>query len=412
MEPNEQAAAVAQLREKFEVLSAELDERSLRLWAAAEARALGWGGVTRVCEATGLTRPTIHRGLKEFIAQRKLPPHKRGADRVRAAGGGRKRLIERFPGLVKDLESIVGPATRGDPMSPLRWTSKSTRNLVEELNTRGYSVSDRTIAQLLREMGYSLQSNRKVAEGKQHPDRNAQFEYISQLAKRFVRQKKPVISVDTKKKELVGDFKNRGREWQPKGRPERVRTHDFKDKNLGKAIPYGVYDIRRNEGWVNVGITNDTAEFATYSIREWWKRMGAKAYPDAEEILITADGGESNSSRSRLWKVALQRLADDIQLRLNVCHFPPGTSKWNKIEHRMFCHITENWRGRPLLSHEVIVNLIADTRTKKGLHIKAQLDKRKYPTGINVSDEEMGHVNILPAKFHGEWNYLITPREL
>jgi Rhodopirellula transposase DDE domain len=261
-------------------------------------------------------------------------------------------------------------------------------------------------------MGYSLQSNRKATEGKQHPDRNAQFEYISKLVKRFARQGNPVISVDTKKKELVGDFKNNGKEWQPAGRPEHVRTHDFKDKDLGKVIPYGVYDIHRNEGWVSVGIDSDTAEFATWSIRTWWKRMGAKAYPEAKELLITADSGGSNSSRSRLWKLALQRLADDIGLQLNICHFPPGTSKWNKIEHRMFCHITENWRGRPLRSHEVIVNLIANTSTKMGLRIKAQLDKRKYPTGMKVSDDDLDRVNIKRAKFHGEWNYVIIPKKL
>jgi hypothetical protein len=327
-------------------------------------------------------------------------------------GGGRQRLVDQNPRLRDELESLVDPATRGDPMSPLRWTSKSTGKLAAELTRRGHKASAQTVARLLHEMDYSLQSNRKSKEGKQHPDRDAQFRYINRLAKRFIRQGKPVISVDTKKKELVGDFKNGGREWQPKGRPEKVRTHDFKDKELGKVIPYGVYDIDRNEGWVSVGIDHDTAEFATSSIRAWWQRMGRKVYPNATELLITADSGGSNSSRTRLWKVALQRLANDIGLGITICHFPPGTSKWNKIEHRMFCHITENWRGRPLLSREVAVNLIASTRTAKGLTIKAKLDKRKYPTGIEVSDDELSQVNIKRAKFCGDWNYTITPQNL
>jgi hypothetical protein len=408
----ERKAAVESLRQKFKGLERALDERTVRLWAATEARALGWGGVSRVSEATGLTRPTIHRGLQELDEEVGLSREERSVDRVRQTGGGRRKLVEQNPRLRDELELLVDPATRGDPMSPLRWTSKSTAKLAAELTRRGYEVSDRTVAHLLREMDYSLQSNRKSREGKQHPDRDAQFRYINRLAKRFIRAGNPVISVDTKKKELVGDFKNGGREWQPKGRPEKVRTHDFKDKKLGKVIPYGIYDIDRNEGWVSVGIDHDTAEFATSSICTWWKRMGCKVYPDAEALLITADSGGSNGSRTRLWKVALQRLANDIGLRITVCHFPPGTSKWNKIEHRMFCHITENWRGRPLLSREVAVNLIASTRTAKGLTIKAKLDRRKYPTGMKVSDDELSQVNLKRAKFHGDWNYTVSPVNL
>jgi hypothetical protein len=398
------------IREKFEALAPELNERCLRLWAASEARALGWGGVSRVTEATGLSRPAVHRGLKDLEANERQPAGTSNGVPVRRAGAGRKRLVDQDPGLRDELESLVDPATRGDPMSPLRWTSKSTVRLASELTRRGYEASAKTVARLLHEMDYSLQSNRKSREGKQHPDRDAQFKYINRVAKRFIRLGKPVISVDTKKKELVGDFKNNGREWQPKKSPEEVRTHDFKDKDLGKVVPYGVYDIDRNEGWVSVGIDHDTAEFATSTIRMWWMRMGRKVYPEAKELLITADSGGSNSSRTRLWKVALQRLANDIGLKITVCHFPPGTSKWNKIEHRMFCHITENWRGRPLLSREVAVNLIASTRTAKGLTIKAKLDKRKYPTGIKVSDEELSEVKLKRAKFHGDWNYTVAPQ--
>jgi len=310
--------------------------------------------------------------------------------------------------LIKDLERLVAPTTRGDPQSPLLWTLKSTRKLSEELTRQGSPASPRTVAALLHEIGYSLQSNRKAREGSSHPDRNAQFEYINQRVRSFQRRRQPVVSVDTKKKELVGDFKNGGREWRPKGSPERVRTHDFLDRELGKAIPYGVYDLTANEGWVSVGIDHDTARFATATLKRWWRRMGSRLYPDAKELLVTADSGGSNSSRSRLWKVALQELANHIRLKISVCHFPPGTSKWNKIEHRMFCHITENWRGKPLLSHEVIVNLIGHTTTRAGLRIKAQLDPNAYEAGIHVTDDELDAVQIKKHRFQGAWNYTIS----
>ena len=312
--------------------------------------------------------------------------------------------------MVKELERLVDPATRGDPMSPLRWTSKSTAKLAEELHHRGFAISARTVGRLLQEQDYSLQSNRKTREGTSHPDRDAQFQHISQQTQAFQQRGAPVVSVDTKKKELVGDFKNGGREWQPKGTPESVRVHDFPDKELGKAIPYGVYDVTSNQGWVSVGTDHDTAEFAMETIRRWWLQMGSKSYPGARELLILADGGGSNGSRTKLWKVALQKLADETGIAISVCHFPPGTSKWNKIEHRMFCHITENWRGKPLVSHEVIVNLIGNTTTQKGLRIRAELDRQTYPTGIQIADADLAELMIEKSEFHGEWNYRISPR--
>jgi len=318
-------------------------------------------------------------------------------------------LIQIFPALENKLEALVDPVTRGDPESALRWTCKSTRKLANELQQQGYSIGERTISRLLIEKGYSLQANRKIQEGSQHPDRNAQFEYISRRVLLFQKRNQPVVSVDAKKKELVGNFANGGEEWQPKGRPEEVNVHDFQDKKLGKAIPYGVYDLTLNQGWVNVGIDHDTAYFATATLLRWWQAMGIRVYPHASELLITADGGGSNSSRSRLWKVALQELANQIGLRITVCHFPPGTSKWNKIEHRMFSHITENWRGRPLRSLGVIVSLIGHTTTQKGLRIRAELDTKEYKTGIKVSDQELAKVNIKKDKFHGDWNYTILP---
>ena len=330
-------------------------------------------------------------------------------DRIRNPGGGRKSLTETDPELLSALEALVDPVTRGHPQSPLRWTCKSTAKLAEELQRKQHRVSVRTVAALLRGAGYSLQANRKTREGSSHPDRNAQFEYISEHVAVLQRQGQPVVSVDTKKKELVGEFKNAGQEWRPKGQPEQVKVHDFPDKELGKAIPYGVYDLASNEGWVSVGIDHDTALFATASIRRWWQEMGAQRFPRASKLMIMADGGGSNSSRNRLWKVALQGLANDLGLRLEVCHFPPGTSKWNKIEHRLFCFITSNWRGRPLTSYKVIVNLIANTTTKTGLTVRAALDKELYEIGIAVSDEELGRVRLTPAKFHGEWNYAIRP---
>jgi hypothetical protein len=392
------------IRTKFEALSAGMDEAMRRRWAATEARAIGRGGLIRVSMATKLSLPTIRRRLKELEKGSPLDPH-----RIRRAGGGRKRVTDKDPTLLEDLETLVDPGTRGDPMSPLRWTCKSTPQLARELCQKGHQVSAQTVATLLYELDYSLQVNQKTREGATHPDRNAQFEYIAARVQEFQRRGQPVISVDTKKKELVGDFRNGGREWQPKGRPERVRVHDFPDKELGKAIPYGVYDLAHNEGWVSVGNDHDTAAFAVASIRHWWQHMGYRSYPQASDLLIMADGGGSNSARARLWKVELQRLADDTGIRITVCHFPPGTSKWNKIEHRMFCHITENWRGKPLISHQVIVNLIANTTTQQGLKIQAQLDASVYPTGLVVSDDQLAAVHIKPDSFHGEWNYRILP---
>jgi hypothetical protein len=331
--------------------------------------------------------------------------------RLRQPGAGRKRATEANPALAAALERLVDPATRGDPESPLKWTCKSTAQLATELTRQGHPVSPRTVGRLLIAAGYSLQGNRKTKEGGAHPDRNAQFEHINATVKQFQRRRQPVISVDTKKKELVGDFKNGGREWRPQGEPDEVRVHDFLDKKLGKAIPYGVYDLTNNQGWVSVGIDHDTARFATAAIGRWWKKMGRRRHPGAAELLIMADGGGSNGSRCRLWKVALQELADQLRMSIRVCHFPPGTSKWNKIEHRMFCHITQNWRGRPLISHEVIVNLIAHTATRQGLRIQAELDQRPYPTGTKVSNAELQRVQLKPHKFHGDWNYTIQPTQ-
>jgi hypothetical protein len=395
---------------KFEVMSLVLDERQLRLWAAAEAEALGHGGVKAVTEATGILSKRIAAGKRDVAQLRKTPPvEPPGAQRVRREGAGRPTLEEKDPGLLTALDALVDPVTRGDPESALRWTCKSLRQLSAELEKQGFSASPTKIGQLLVEQDYSLQANDKTREGSSHPDRNAQFEYIDRRVKAFAREQEPVISVDTKKKELIGDFKNGGREWQPSGSPVPVRVHDFLDKELGKAIPYGVYDLMKNEGWVNVGIDHDTAAFAAESIRRWWKRMGIKAYPDATKLLITADGGGSNSPRVRLWKTELQRLADDTGLEIHLCHYPPGTSKWNKIEHRMFSHITQNWRGRPLESLETVVNLIGATTTTRGLRIKAASDKRTYPDKIEVSDEDLAAVRIKRARFHGDWNYCIVP---
>ena len=385
-----------------------MDERSRRQWAAAEAREHGYGGVTAVARATGLARNTIAAGIRE-LEYREQHPDEPVPARLRNSGAGRKLLTETDPTLVAALEALVEPLTRGDPESPLRWTCKSTRRLAEELSSQGHRIGYRTVAWLLHEAGYSLQANRKTREGNQHPDRNAQFEFINAQARRFQKRRQPVISVDTKKKELVGDFKNPGREWRPKGEPEDVRVHDFQDKELGKAIPYGVYDVTNNQGWVSVGIDHDTAYFATASIRRWWQEMGTQRFPSATELMITADGGGSNSHRTRLWKVALQDLANDLGLRLIVSHFPPGTSKWNKVEHRLFSFITQNWRGKPLASIQVIVSLITATRTNKGLIVKAALDESKYETGISVTNDEMAKLNLKPAKFHGEWNYTVKP---
>jgi transposase len=402
------ADAVQRMELKFRALRPLLDERLRRQWAAAEATAYGWGGIQAVSRATGLSPHTIRKGQAELAARRKKP-NAPWPTRLRREGGGRKPKTVSDPELLAALESLVDPATRGDPQSPLRWTCKSTYTLARELTKQGHPVSARTVGRLLKDAGYSLQGNRKTKEGGAHPDRNAQFEHINATVKKFQRRGQPVISVDTKKKELVGDFKNGGREWRPQGQPEEVRVHDFLDKKLGKAIPYGVYDLTNNQGWVSVGIDHDTAQFATAAIGRWWKKMGCRRHPLATELLIMADGGGSNGSRCRLWKVALQALANQLEISIRVCHFPPGTSKWNKIEHRMFCHITQNWRGRPLISNEVIVNLIANTATQQGLKIRAELDQRRYPTGTKVSDAELQRVKIQPDKFHGDWNYTITP---
>jgi hypothetical protein len=395
------------IRAKFESLKPVLDERTRRLWAATEARAIGRGGITRVAQATGISPVTIRAGLRQLG---RPPGSDATTSRVRRPGGGRKPLIHHDPGLLTALESLVEPLTRGDPQSPLRWTCKSTAKLAAELKARGHAVSPRTINTLLSRLGYSLQSNRKAREGGKHPDRNAQFEHINTTARSFQKSGQPVVSVDTKKKELVGDFKNGGREWRPEGKPEEVRVHDFIDPKLGKAIPYGVYDLAANLGWVSVGVDHDTAEFAVATLRRWWERLGRGMYPGAKRLLVTADGGGSNGSRCRLWKLKLQEFADESGLRITVCHFPPGTSKWNKIEHRMFCHITQNWRGRPLVDLECVVKLIGSTTTETGLEIRAELDERAYPLGRVVTAEEMGSISIKADEFHGEWNYTIRPR--
>jgi len=404
------ATAVERIRQKFRALLPMMDERLRRQWAAAEAVAVGWGGVTLMSSATGLARNTIAAGIEE-LEHRQAHPQEAVDVRIRRPGGGRKPLTQSDPGLQQALEALVDPVTRGHPQSPLRWTCKSTSKLAEELSRQRHPVTDRTVAALLKQSGYSLQANRKTKEGSSHPDRNAQFEYINQQVIACQKQRQPVVSVDAKKKESVGEFKNAGQEWQPQGRPQKVKVHDFPDKKLGKAIPYGVYDLASNEGWVSVGIDHDTAQFATASIRRWWQEMGCRRFPRATRLMITADGGGSNSSRSRLWKVALQDLANDLDMELQVCHFPPGTSKWNKIEHRLFCFITKNWRGRPLTSYEVIVNLIGNTTTKTGLTVRAALDPNRYETGIEVSDEQLARVNWTPAQFHGEWNYTIRPKK-
>lgn len=402
------AAAIQGIESRYAALASLMDERMRRQWAAAEARSYGWGGRLAVSRATGMSPNTISRGLAELDArgtalESPLP------ERLREPGAGRKRIIDADPELSAALERLVDPATRGDPMSPLRWTCKSTTQLAAELTRQGHPVSPRTVGRLLRAAGYSLQSNRKTKEGKDHPDRNAQFQHINRSVLAFQNRGQPVISIDTKKKEILGEFKNGGREWRPQGEPEEVLVHDFMDKELGKAIPYGVYDITENQGWVSVGIDHDTARFAVEAIRRWWSKMGSRCHRGAKELLITADGGGSNGSRCRLWKVALQELANHLEMPIHVRHFPPGTSKWNKIEHRMFCHITQNWRGRPLVSHEVIVNLIANTTTAKGLKIRAALDTGTYPIGVQVDDHDLASVKLKRASFHGDWNYCVLP---
>ncbi len=396
------------IRDKYQALRSVLNERARRLWAAAEARSLGRGGISAVAAATGIARDTVRLGIRELGELSGQGQADLSLSRVRHPGAGRKPLTSLDASLLADLQALVESMTRGDPMSPLCWTCKSTRRLSQELRDLGHRVGRTTVHELLEHLGYSLQSNRKTKEGESHPDRDAQFEYINRQTKLFQRLGQPVVSVDTKKKELVGDFKNGGREWRPKGEPEQVRVHDFLDPALGKAIPYGVYDLAANRGWVGVGVDHDTAEFAVTTLRRWWSMMGRPLYPHAAELLVMADSGGSNGSRNRLWKVMLATMARETGLRIKVCHFPPGTSKWNKIEHRMFCHITQNWRGRPLVSHEVIVNLI-DSTTSKGLEIRAELDKEAYPKGKKVTDEELSRVKIQRARFHGDWNYTVLP---
>jgi hypothetical protein len=399
------------IKQRFELLAPLLNERQLRLYVAAEAMVLGRGGISLASQATGISRPTITIGCKELLEREAMEDTPgAGAERVRKEGGGRKRTIDIDETLRSDLEGLIEPVTRGDPESPLRWTAKSVRNLADELKKMGHKTSHRMVAELLHEMDYSLQANRKTAEGSSHPDRNAQFEYIHRTVQEFQSCGQPVVSVDTKKKERVGDFKNGGRELRPKGDPEKVRVYDFEIPELGKVAPYGVYDQTHNAGWVNVGTDHDTATFAAESIRKWWVTMGREAYPEADRLLITADGGGSNGARVRLWKIELQRLANETSLVISVCHLPPGTSKWNKIEHRLFSYISQNWRGKPLVSHEVIVNLIASTTTRTGLTVKCGLDTNKYAKGINVTDEELRQVTIVRDEFHGEWNYSIHPQ--
>jgi transposase len=397
----------AELRGKYEAMFVSLNAAGRRRWAATEALALGRGGISVVSRATGLCRTTIYAGIAALEDPERIELE--AAGRCRKPGGGRKRLVETDGGLAAALDRLVEPATRGDPMRPLRWTCKSTSKLAAQLTAEGHPVSARTVATLLREQGYSLQSVRKTREGKSHPDRDAQFRHLDGKVRRALKAGEPVISVDTKKKELVGDFHNKGRDWHPEGRPPEARVHDFEDKQLGKVAPCGVYDLAANEGWVSVGIDHDTAEFAVATIRRWWRNMGCRAYPGAARLLITADSGGSNGSRVKLWKYELQKLADELGMAIDVCHFPPGTSKWNKIEHRMFCHITSNWRGRPLESTEIIVKLIGATTTKEGLRIKAAIDKRSYAKGLAVTRQQMATVNIKPDRFHGEWNYRISP---
>lgn len=396
------------IQEKYSELRSLLDERTRRLWASVEAKAIGHGGQTLVAEATGMSRSTINIGLRELATR---PKTEEKIKKVRSPGGGRKRLIDYAPSLKSDLEKLVDPTSRGDPESPLRWTCKSTRQLASALQKKGHKIGRQKVAYLLHELGYSLQANRKTGEGASHPDRDVQFRYINNQVTALQKLGQPVVSVDTKKKELIGEFKNGGQEWQPKGKPEHVGVYDFIDKKLGKVSPYGVYDQTANVGWVSVGVDHDTSEFAVESLRRWWNKMGKEAYPQATELLITADCGGSNGYRVRLWKVALQSLANNTGLNITVCHFPPGTSKWNKIEHRMFSHISMNWRGKPLISHEVIVNLIANTTTTQGLRIQAELDTADYPKGIKVADAELKKVNLKKADFHGEWNYTIMPNK-
>lgn len=401
MEPNGNI-----LQERFKQIQPFLNERQIRLLAAAEANVLGYGGISVVAKATNVSRRAITIGCKELKSGTLNEP-----GRIRKQGGGRKKTVVYDTTLKIDLERLIDPYTRGDPESPLKWTAKSIRNLAEELIAKGHKTSHRMVAELLHEMGYSLQANKKTIEGGNHPDRNAQFEHINQKVKNYQASFQPVISVDAKKKELVGSFKNAGQEWCQQGKPECVNVYDFKIPELGKVAPYGIYDISKNVGWVNVGIDHDTAQFAVQSIRTWWLSMGKSHYPQAKQLLVTADGGGSNGSRVKLWKIELQKLANETGLAISVCHLSPGTSKWNKIEHRLFSFISQNWRGKPLTSHQVIVDMIAATKTKTGLKVSCALDSNKYPKGIKVSDDEINDVKMVRDEFHGEWNYTILPKE-
>jgi len=397
-------------REKYKKLHLYFNENTIRIWSALESQFYGRGGVSFVAEATGLSRTTIYEGLQEIssktFAKRKDDPK----ERIRKEGGGRKSIKETYPNIEAELEAMLEPVTRGDPESPLLWTCKSTYKIATQLEeTRGIKISQRTVCDLLSDLGYSLQSNRKTNEGGNHEDRDAQFYYIYRRVKEFQRKKEPVISVDTKKKELIGEYKNNGREYHEKGNPVEVNVYDFVDKEIGKVSPYGIYDQTKNLGFVNVGIDHDTAEFAVESIRRWWLEMGSTVYKNAKELMITADCGGSNGNRNRLWKYELQKFSNETGLSIRICHFPPGTSKWNKIEHKMFCHISKNWRGRPLTSREVVVNLISNTTTTKGLKISARLDENQYEPGKKISDEMINELKLKNAKFHGEWNYKISP---
>jgi len=396
----------AGIRQRYHTLAGVVDERVRRLLVAVEALAIGRGGQVAVAQATGVSRTTIQQGIREI----QQPSLRADKGRVRRSGGGRKSSIVTDSTLLEDLERLVEPTSRGDPESPLRWTCKSVRKLAEELKAQGHQTSHRMVAELLHDLGYSLQANQKTLEGSEHADRNAQFEYLNSAVQQQLWAGEPTISVDTKKKEMIGPFKNGGRELRPKGKPEQVRVHDFIIRELGRVTPYGVYDIAQNEAWVSVGVDHDTAAFAVESIRRWWWSMGYALYPQATRLLITADAGGSNGYRLRLWKVELQKLADETRLEIAVCHFPPGTSKWNKIEHRLFSAITQNWRGKPLVSHEVVVNLIGATTTKTGLRVRSELDTNPYPAGRTVSDDELATIHLRPDAFHGDWNYSLLPR--
>jgi len=406
MSPEKREELISQIKQRHQIMTPYLSENTLRIWAASEAITIGRGGDTIVSEATGISRVTITKGKNE-IKSKKSP----SSDRVRNFGAGRKRLTEKHPNILNDLDTMIDPLTRGDPESPLRWTCKSTYKLAAALKSKGHLISQKSVYSLLQEMGYSMQSNRKKMEGSQHPDRDEQFHYINDKVTEFQRKMQPVVSVDAKKKENIGQYKNNGKEWEKHGQPTNVHTYDFQDKELGKACPYGVYDMTKNEGWVNVGISRDTAEFAVESIRRWWNQMGIHSYPGATDLLITADGGGSNGYRIKLWKLEIQKLSNELGISISVCHFPPGTSKWNKIEHRMFSFVSKNWRGKPLDSLGTIVNLIANTTTLKGLQIEAEIDENEYEKGIKVTDKEMALLNIERSNFHGEWNYKIMPNQ-